>query len=652
MAARTLYLQVGDLTEAGYPVRLGVVKDGQPGAVTLEPAGTLPANLPPRPDDRLGAYLHELITGAAGARLAELTHAGEPSSVVVDVRPADLAALPWEMLDAGQRFPLYPFTDVACPWSRGHWQVTGHPAWTLGPLRLLVVVCDPKDTSLRAEEEIDGIHRAVAEFPGRIYVEVIDSPPTWDALKARLVELAPQVVHFIGHTTKTGKQSVLEFTPGPPHKTWELPSTVIAASWPRGPRLVVVSACRSGGTPSSGVASLTEALQARDVPATLGMRGDIASSAAVAFAARFYASLAAGQPVDAAAAAGRQAAYDRDPNALDWHYPVLETLVPASQVLPVRFAADNSHALQAFPEFARLRSFVDRTEQRRKTWWAIDPEDVPGQHAARSALITGPPGSGKTWLAQASLLIFHLRGRRLHYIDLQAELARAELGVSTKDWLLTLRAIRDGTKGCRLSPELDPHAFSDFNAELNWLVKHQPRDAPAPGSGPDPGPDPGPVRDEWQAFDPDAGQAQARIGRIFAAFRAALARAAARQDIVLALDAVEGVMEDSWRDYVLPELIRPLTRGDIPGVRLLLVVPDELLPRRVPAAEAALLEQVEVWNFELAQVDRLLREYIVYSQLDSSDFDRIRPLFVRQVVRPDSFVKIEQMLRVLDHGGR
>jgi hypothetical protein len=649
MAARTLYLQVGDLTEAGYPVRLGVVEDGQPGAVTLEPAGTLPAVLPPRSaDDRLGRYLHELVAGAAGARLAELTQASKPSSVVVDVRPADLAALPWEMLDAGQRFPLYPFTDADRPWSRGHWQTSGHPAWTLGPLRVLVVVCDPKDATLRAEDEIDGIHRAVAAAPGRIYVEVIDSPPTWDALKARIVELAPQVVHFIGHTRKSGQQSVLEFTPGPPHKTWELSSTVVATSWPRGPRLVVVSACRSGGTPASGVASLTEALQARDVPATLGMRGDITSSAAVAFAADFYASLAAGQPVDAAAAAGRQAAYDRDPGALDWHYPVLETLVPASHVLPIRFAAGSGHALQAFPEFAELRSFVDRTEQRRKTWWAIDPEDIPGQHVARSALITGPKESGKTWLAKASLLILHLRGRRLHYIDLKAEQARAELGESTKDWLRALRAIRDGTKGCHLSPELDPHAFSDFNAELNWLLKHQPRDAPVPGSGSVTGP----VRDEWEAFDPDAGQAQARIGRIFAAFRAALARAAAPQHTVLALDEVGQVMEQSWRDYLLPELIAPLARGDVPGVSLLLIMPNDLLPRRVPAAEAALFERVEVREFELAQVDRLIREYIVYSQLSPSDLGRIRP-FIGNAPKfpPGAFSAMEMVLRMFDQGG-
>ena len=650
MAAHTLYLQVGDLTEAGYPVRLGVVEDGRPGAVTLEPAGTLPADLPPRPaDDRLGSYLHELIAGAAGTRLAELMPPGRPGSVVVDVRPAALAALPWEMLNAGDRFPVYPFSNADRPWSRGRWQATGHPTWTLGPLRLLVVVCDPKDDSLRAEDEIDGIHRAVAAAPGRIYVEVIDSPPTWDALKAKLTELAPQVVHFIGHTRKSGQQSVLEFTPGPPHNTWQLSSTVAATSWPRGPRLVVVSACRSGGTPASGVATLTEALQARDVPATLGMRGDITSSAAVAFAADFYASLAAGQPVDAAAAAGRQAAYDRDPDALDWHYPVLETLVPASQVLPIRFAADDSHAPQTFPEFARLRSFVDRTEQRRKTWWAIDPEDIPGQHVARSALITGPEKSGKTWLAQASLLIFHLRGRRLHYIDLEAELPRAELGESTKDWLRALRAIRDGTKGCHLSPELDPHAFSDFNAELNWLVKQQPRDAPVPGFG-----SASPVRDEWQAFDPNAGQVQARIGRIFAAFRAALGRAAAGRHIVLALDAVEGVMEQSWRDYILPELVLPLARGDVEGVRLLLVVPHELLPSRVPAGEAALLERVEVWNFELAQLDRLLREYGVYSQLSPADRGRIRAFIgdVAPQIRPGRFGELEQLLRLIDQGGR
>jgi hypothetical protein len=297
------------------------------------------------------------------------------------------------------------------------------------------------------------------------------------------------------------------------------------------------------------------------------------------------------------------------------------------------------------PEFAKLRRFVDRGEQRRRTWWAIDPEDLPGQHAARGALITGPRESGKTWLALASLLIFHLRGRRLHYIDLTAEPAQAELGESTKDWLGTLRAIRDGTRGCYLSPELDPRAFSAVNAELNWLVSNQP--GPLSASGP------GPVRDERQAFAPDAGQAGRRIAAIFEAFRTALARAAGRQHIVLALDGIEGVMEQSWRDYLLPALIAPLARGDVPGVSLLLIVPQDLLTSRVPAAEADLLERVDVWDFENTQLDRVIREYGVYSQLSPAETGRIKAFIGEAHGRVPAriFGQLEQMLRLIAGGG-
>ena len=275
--------------------------------------------------------------------------------------------------------------------------------------------------------------------------------------------------------------------------------------------------------------------------------------------------------MDAAASAGRRVIFDRAPDGEDWPYPVLETLVPAAHVLPIRFAVDYRQTPEQpeIPEFVKLRRFVDRSEQRRKTWWAIDPEEVPGQRAVPSGvLITGPRESGKTWLAQASLFICYLRGRRLHYIDLTAESDRDELGASTKDWLGVLRAIRDGTPDCHLSHELDRQAFATFNARLNRLVKEPPTDdMPAEAQAP--------VPDERQSFDPETGQAEQRIKIIFKDFVAALGRASAREHLILALDGIEGVEDRSWREYVMPLLITPLARG-IDGVSLLLVVPQDL----------------------------------------------------------------------------
>ncbi len=480
---------------------------------------------------------------------------------------------------------------------------------------------------------------------GRIHLEVIDSPDNWAALRGELIERVPQVVHFIGHTRQTGSQSLLEFTPVTQSPTWDLTSERIINSWPEGVRLAVVSACRSDGQPASGVATLTAALKEAKVPAVLGMRGDIASSAAVDFAAEFYGQLADDQNVDAAASAGRRAIFDRGPDGEDWPCPVLETLVPAAHVLPVRFAVDYRQTPEeqpGIPEFRKLTKFVDRSEQRRKTWWAIDPEEVPGQRAVRGgALITGPRKSGKTWLAQASLFICYLRGRRLRYIDLAAESERGELGESTKDWLGTLRAIRDGTPGCHLSPELDRQAFATFNARLNWLVKNPPKDD-MPTQ---------PVRDAGQPFDPDAGQPLRRIRMIFEDFVAALGRVSAREHLILALDGIDGVQERSWQEYVVPHLITPLTRG-INGVSLLLVVPQDLLTSHLPGDEVTAMARVEVQGFKHTEIDRVIREYGVYSQLSRAEVLRIKG-FVGSAdvpIPPEVFGRLEQLLQLIGRG--
>jgi hypothetical protein len=641
----TLYLQVGYADGDSYPVRSGLVDVDQSGTVSLESIGVLPVTLPPRAAGMSeGAYLHGLIADAGGSRLTDMLSA-DPASVVVDVRPSPLAALPWEAMAAGGR---YPFIDSRRPWSRGRWANTGLSVRTLGPLRLLVVVCDPRDPGLRAEEELDGIHRAVCRSVGRIHLEVIDSPADWTALRGKLTRLVPQVVHLIGHTRETGSQSVLEFTPVTNHPTWDLTSGVIENSWPEGARLVVVSACRSEGQPAAGVATLTEALKAAGVPAVLGMRGDIASSAAVDFAAEFYGQLADDQNVDAAASAGRRAIFDRAPDGKDWPYPVLESLVPSAHVLPIRFVVDyrQSDEQPEIPEFVKLRRFVDRREERRKTWWAIDPEEVPGQQAVRGGvLITGPRESGKTWLAQASLFICYLRGRRLHYIDLTAESGRGELGESTKDWLGTLRAIRDGTPGCHLSPEFDRQAFATFNARLNWLVNGPPTDAmPTEAQAP--------AEDEWQPFNSNTGQGLPRIRMIFQDFLAALGKASAREHLILALDGIDGVQEKSWQEYVMPLLITPLAQG-VKGVSLLLIVPQDLVTSRLPGGGVATMARVEVEGFKHTEIDRVIREYGVYSQLSQEEVLRIRGFFGRAggLIQPRVFGSLEQLLPLIPQDG-
>jgi len=392
-----LYLQVAEeLNEDGrHPVRLGAWAAGDAAAPELKPAGSIPATPPADKDD--GDALYALLAG--DERGEALDRAG---TVVLDVRPDALAELPWERLTRPLASPhlQYAFLDAARPWSRGRWELAENIAVTLGPLRLLAVVCDNTDPTLRADDEIDGIHHAAKLWPGRIHLEVLDPPPTWTRLREEIEERAPHVVHLIGHTRQLRTEAVIEFAylaEDGTRQTWELEARRLRQSWPSGPRLVVLSACRTQQEPATGVPSLTAALSAQ-VPAVLGMAGDISSSAAVEFTRGLYAELAAGHTVDTAAAAGRQRIFDADADEPDWGYPVLRTRSAAGLAMPVRLGVDEQEelAIRRIGEFAKLDRFVDRSVQRRRAWWAIDAEGLPTAAAERpAALITGPARHGK-----------------------------------------------------------------------------------------------------------------------------------------------------------------------------------------------------------------------------------------------------------------
>ena len=225
------------------------------------------------------------------------------------------------------------------------------------------------------------------------------------------------------------------------------------------------------------------------------------------------------------------------------------------------------------------------------------------------------------------------------------ESSRGELGERTKDWLAALRAIRDGVPGCELSGPLESEAFATFTARLNWLVERP------PGAGMPEEAD-GPVEDEWKLFDPDSGQVPVRITTIFKDFVTALGAAAAQQQLVLALDGIDGVTPQSWHDYVMPNLIAPLASG-VPGVSLLLIVPEDLAPRYAPAEDVATMERVEVWGFEREQIDRVVREYGVYAGFSPEETLRLKAFIGGGpgLVPPKVFRDLERTLLVLRSGG-
>ncbi|GAA4161724.1 hypothetical protein GCM10022251_41690 [Phytohabitans flavus] len=638
-----VYLQVGaELDQDGrHPLRLGTVDPGQAAMPELTACGTVPAGAGAGADDK---QLYELLTWDAEPEVAGLLEGAQ--AVVLDVRAESLRQLPWERLTrpTTSAHRDLPFLDPYRPWSRGRWETAKDVAVTLGPLRLLVVVCDPADAGLQADEELDGIHRAVEDLTGRVHLEVVDSPESWSVLGEQIEQRAPHVVHLIGHTRQMAADAAIEFgyTRDGERRTWELWAAMLRQSWPAGPRLVVLSACRTHQQQeaSSGVRSLADALRAQ-VPAVVGMDGDIQSAAAVQFARGLYGHLAAGHTVDAAVAAGRLRIYNANSHQPDWSYPVLETGSPAGLAVPVRLGVteEKERDLRQIGEFKKLARFVDRAEQRRRTWWAIDAEGLPTMaQEGPAVLITGPHEYGKTWLAHSSLLTWSLRGRRTQYVDLTG---------ASRDWLDTLRALRDGMPGCELSQPLPREAFGSFTARLNWLVRQPPTvGMPSEYAAPE--------DDEYARFDPDAGQAAARIATIFRDFQKALERYAAEHPLVLAIDGAEEIREESWRDYVLPLLIRPLAQG-LARVRLLLILPDHVLARRIQDDELPRMQRIGLGGFPKAELPRIVREYGIRNKWEDDDTKAFVGL-VQQVagsgIAPEALKQMAKTLQMLKVGFR
>ena len=92
-----------------------------------------------------------------------------------------------------------------------------------------------------------------------------------------------------------------------------------------GVRVAVLGACESGRHDGiSAWAGVAPALVARGVGAVVAMQYEVLDRDAIAFSEMFYVALAAGQSIDEAVAAGRQAMLGRaNKDGVEWGVPVL-----------------------------------------------------------------------------------------------------------------------------------------------------------------------------------------------------------------------------------------------------------------------------------------------------------------------------------------
>lgn len=561
-------------------------------------------------------------------RLRPLAAVGHRLRVCLDVRPDGLRALPWELLRSGTDW-VFLNKNVSM-WRKLEPAPPAQQA-DVGPLRVLLVVCNPREPSLMADEELARINGALAGQLGRMHVEILDGPDR-AGLSQRIDRLRPHVLHFIGHLMPrvTDQGAGLHFNwvirgSSAGSVPWQLSTTAVTqlADW--SPWLVVINACRTSSDPLDLVGGFAEAFVAAGAHAAVSMQADIDSPAAAVFSAALYAGLGDLAPVDEIVAdARRQLSRANLRDADEWALPVLLAGADPADVLPIGFAPTtlSISCVRGRSEYERLRNFLDRYPERRDGWWALDPQFAAAP--ARSVLVIGGRQmknhkAGKTWFVHWCLFTCFLRGYRVTYVDLSDPVPCGNQAKSggTKRWLDVIRMIREACANDRQPEPLSARAFDRFNALLNALVTGEAADR---GQAP---PD-GPVTDECRPFNEDRRDAPERARQVLAGFLAALREASQDRPHVIAVDNADRILPEDFSDYLYPALIRPIAEDRQSVIRLALVASDEWLGPRLPAEENDLWTSVRLEGFNPSEFMRLARDYC---QRHGRDFSKLRDLF-------------------------
>ncbi|MFB7615912.1 CHAT domain-containing protein [Kitasatospora sp. NPDC056181] len=563
----------------------------------------------------------------------------EPLRLSIEIAVPQLRPLPWELLrDDGEWLFYSPDFLCARRWAgdgsrarRGRVVTQGSQ---LGPLRVLVVVCNPDDGKDRSDEERVRIAAALGITPCA-HVQFLEAP-TRPVLAKELKTWHPHVLHFIGHgmPAVAGDEAALPINWVPDgvesgRECWKLTSSIVhelLAQWQ--PRLVVLSACGTAADLQDRRGGLAEAFLAARVGAVVSMLADIDSPVCAVFARELYREVADGAPVDHAVREARQTLSEEYTEEGHWALPVLATSGDPATALAIHHAPPRAavDALCKGKRYQHLELFVDRSEERRTAWRALDPSESVSDR--RLLVVSGAswntdyPHTGKTLFTLSCLVTCFLRGHRITYVDLQSRMP-ADGGTSPrkgkrkgkKNWLELLRAVRAACLDGSQAETWRPEDFSRFNAELNALVRGF---APVPeqgGAG-----NTGVVEDEGGSFDENVGRSDERRRRIFRVFLETLTPPGDDRVHVLALDHADYLTEWDCRQMVYPELIEPVAAGTAPGaLRLLLVATPNWIGKALPERDSSLWgPPLTLRDFDCAHLMRLADEFCERAGLHSA----------------------------------
>lgn len=598
----------------------------------------------------IGNRLHALLEKAGVAAALNACRSEDDAKppnerglhIYVDLPPF-VADWPWELLrwpnavggsDAAFVIERHPIVRLVTP-------VLPNLRWPDITVRILLVSGqEDLDAENKASTELRLIRKIFHKSPMSVLVEECEAPATIGQLEERINEVAPHVLHFIGHGDLDDSQEPAEFKlqfRGAAPWQWSIEQIrqFLQNNWR--PRLIVLNACHSAQLHETAT-PVADAQLDLGVSAVVGSQATVQIGDARRFSELFYTALAAGVPIDGAMAKARYGlSRERDSGnrRRHWALPVLTVRGAVDQVVRFTRATASMTACEIAREvYARPGRFVNRTADRRSLLAAFHPIQ-PGAQPFRGVILQSEGSDvGKDWLMKRSVRDFLDNGFLVRHATLVGLEKRTSLDV-LQEWR--------GLPQFASSPIGAPIQGSHF-AEFDEAI----------------------VRARQQ---PDS----TNMEDVFRAFKSGMQKARGQRDVLLILARFrfpqrQSVTSRDFGEFLLGKLLLPLVEEpdnpEIAGLHALLIVRhlkglesgepsdfDEYALQRL-SAEVEERNRVPAEGFRRLKVSEFSREHLEHHFDEFSEFidgpavDGLR-MYIRAVVN-DPLWRPRELNRVQD----
>lgn len=318
---------------------------------------------------------------------------GDELQVRLRTTAPELAVLPWETLfdpELGtyvcRRDPLVRVVPTS---------LVREPLAVAPPLQILAMVAAPVNLEpIDVAGERDRLEDALREQldSGRVEIDWL-TDVSWRGLHSALLSGRWHVLHFIGHGgyDDARDEGLLAFV-GRDGRAEYVDASSLADLLDEAdptPRLVVLNSCRSAAAGASDLFSSVAAALVRDgIGAVVAMQFSISDGAAVEFSNGFYAALAHGRGIDAAARSGRIGILGLSRGTLEWVTPVLYLRGDESRLFEFTESAELLDAEGRRPQEQPERPPANRTSTDTAR---IDATATSDEAEGQVALLENPP---------------------------------------------------------------------------------------------------------------------------------------------------------------------------------------------------------------------------------------------------------------------